>query len=116
MNDNLLRKAYQAFNTRDIDAVLAVLHPDVAWANGMEGGYVHGHDEVRDYWSRQWRLIDPHVEPQSFTTDETGQTGVDVHQVVCDLDGNVIVDQRVQHVYAIEHGLIKRMEIKQLNQ
>lgn len=115
MNDNLLRKAYQAFNTRDIDAVLAVLHPDVAWANGMEGGYVHGHDEVRDYWSRQRRLIDPHVEPQGFTTDETGQTVVDVHQVVRDLDGDVIVDQRVQHLYAIEHSLIKRMEIKQID-
>ncbi|KAM3114137.1 nuclear transport factor 2 family protein [Phormidesmis sp. 146-33] len=53
MNDNLLRKAYQAFNTRDIDTVLSLLHPDVAWANGMEGGYVHGHAEVRDYWNRQ---------------------------------------------------------------
>ncbi len=41
---------------------------------------------------------------------------VDVHQVVCDLDGNVIVDQRVQHVYAIEHGLIKRMEIHSIDQ
>ncbi|KAM3099871.1 nuclear transport factor 2 family protein [Phormidesmis sp. 146-12] len=53
MNDNLPRKAYQAFNTRDIDTVLSLLHPDVAWANGMEGGYVHGHAEVRDYWNRQ---------------------------------------------------------------
>jgi ketosteroid isomerase-like protein len=42
MNDNLLREAYQAFNARDIDAVLAVLHPNVVWANGMGGRYVHG--------------------------------------------------------------------------
>jgi len=116
MNEDLLRKAYQAFNARDIDAVLAVLHPEVAWANGMEVGYVHGHDEVRNYWSRQWRLIDPHVEPQRFTTDETGQTVVDVHQVVRDLNGNVIVDQMTQHLYAIEHNLIKRMDIKPINQ
>ncbi|KAM3114136.1 hypothetical protein [Phormidesmis sp. 146-33] len=61
-------------------------------------------------------MIDPHVEPRRFTADETGQTVVDVHQVVCDLDGNVIVDQRVQHVYAIEQGLIKRMEIQSIDQ
>lgn len=115
MNENL-RKAYQAFNARDIDSVLAVLHPNVAWANGMEGGFVHGHDGVRDYWSHQWSLIDPHVEPQRFTTDETGQTVVDVHQVVRDLNGTIVVDQMVQHVYAIEHGLIKRMEIKPVEQ
>ncbi|MGV0029025.1 nuclear transport factor 2 family protein [Phormidesmis priestleyi] len=113
MNEDLLRKAYQAFNVRDIDAVLAVLHPNVDWANGMEDGYVHGHGEIRDYWSRQWSLIDPHVEPQRFVTIETGQTVVNVHQVVRDLDGNVIVDQQVQHVYAIEHGFIKRMDIMQ---
>ncbi|KAM3099872.1 hypothetical protein ACKFKF_13580 [Phormidesmis sp. 146-12] len=61
-------------------------------------------------------MIDPHVEPRRFTADETGQTVVDVHQVVCDLDGNVIVDQRVQHVYVIEQGLIKRMEIQSIDQ
>ncbi|MBW4579146.1 MAG: nuclear transport factor 2 family protein [Tildeniella nuda ZEHNDER 1965/U140] len=104
MNEALLRKAYQAFNARDIDAVLAILHPDVAWSNGMEGGYVHGHNEVRDYWSRQWCLIDPHVEPQCFTINETGQTVMNLHQVVRDLDGNVIVNQIVQHLYAIEHS------------
>ncbi len=116
INEDLLRKAYRAFNARDIDAVLAVLYPNVAWANGMEGGYVNGHREVRDYWSRQWSLIDPHVEPQRFSTDETGQTVVDVHQVVHDLDGNVIVDQSVQHMYAIEQSLIKCMDIKSIDQ
>lgn len=49
MNDDLLCKAYHAFNARDLDIVLAVLHPNVVWANGMEGGYVCGHDGVRDY-------------------------------------------------------------------
>jgi ketosteroid isomerase-like protein len=116
MNEDLLRKAYQAFNARDVDAVLVVLHPDVTWTNGMEGGYVHGQDRVRDYWSRQWGLIDPHVEPQRFIANETGQTVVDVHQVVRDLDGNVIVDQMVQHVFAIKDGLIKRMEIQSIDQ
>jgi ketosteroid isomerase-like protein len=33
----LLRRAYDAFNARDVDAVLALLQPDVDWPNAMEG-------------------------------------------------------------------------------
>ncbi len=37
------------------------------WANGMEGGDVHGVDEVRKYWTRQLAMIDPRVEPIEFS-------------------------------------------------
>ena len=112
---DLLTSIYDAFNARDIDAVLAVLHPDVDWPNGWEGGRVYGHEGVRDYWTRQWAAIDPHVEPVGFDTDETGRTIVKVHQVVRDLEGNLIAEGRVEHVYLIEDGLIKSMEIREPN-
>ena len=108
----LLTQAYAAFNARDIARALALMHPAVEWPNGMEGGYVHGHDAVRDYWTRQWRQIDPHVAPRRFATDEAGRTVVEVHQVVRDLSGRVVADRMVQHVYAIEGGLIRHMEIR----
>ena len=31
---------YDRFNARDMEAVLAYMHRDVVWANGMEGGHV----------------------------------------------------------------------------
>lgn len=37
---------------------------------------------------------------------------VRVHQVVRDLEGNVITEGTVEHVYLIEDGLIKSMEIQ----
>ena len=40
------------------------MHPDVIWPNGMEGGTVVGHAAARAYWTRQWGLIDPRVEPR----------------------------------------------------
>lgn len=110
---DLLTKAYAAFNTRDIDAVLAVMHPDVVWANGMEGGYVRGREAVRDYWTRQWNSIDPHVEPQGFQFDERGQIAVDVRQVVRDLDGNLMADRMVRHIYTLEDSLIRQMDIQE---
>lgn len=108
----LLAAAYDAFTARDIERALARMHPEVDWPNGMEGGDVHGRDGVRDYWVRQWRLIDPHVEPRRFATDDAGRIVVDVHQVVRDRSGTIVTDQMVQHVYVVEDGLIRRMEIR----
>jgi ketosteroid isomerase-like protein len=50
----LLKAAYAAFNRRDLETALALLHPEVEWANGLEGGTVHGPGAVRAYWTRQW--------------------------------------------------------------
>ena len=63
---DLLKRVYDRFNARDMETLLAAMHEDVIWANGMEGGHVHGRDEVRGYWTRQWTMIDPHVEPVAF--------------------------------------------------
>lgn len=107
----LLIAAYKAFNARDIDAALAMMHPDVDWPNGMEGGRMRGRSNVRDYWQRQWRMINPHVEPLRFK-DDMGQTVVDVHQVIRDLAGNILSDETVQHVYSIREDLIESMDIR----
>ena len=36
----LLKHLYDRFNARDMEAVLATMHEDVVWANGMERGHV----------------------------------------------------------------------------
>lgn len=108
----LLAATYRAFNARHVDAVLATMHPDVNWPNGWEGGRVHGHENVREYWRRQWEVLNPHVDPLSFRDNGNGRTVVEVHQVVRDLTGNVVADQIVQHVYTIREDLIERMDIQ----
>jgi len=110
---DLLLKVYSAFNRRDVESILPVMHPDVEWPNGMEGGWVHGREGVRAYWARQWGLVDPHVEPVDFKTDEGGKIVVDVHQVVRDLKGTVLLDRTVQPAYLFDDGLIRSMEIRE---
>ena len=87
------------------------MHPDVDWPNGMEGGREHGRAAVRDYWTRQFGMIDSHVEPERLTSGDAGQITVHVHQVVRDLDGNLVSDGHVQHVYSFRDGLVSQMEI-----
>jgi len=86
----LLRHLYDRFNARDMEAVLSAMHEDVVWANGMEGGQVHGREQVRSDWTRQWAMSDPRVEPAEFSKGPEGDVIVEVHQTVRDLDGNLL--------------------------
>ena len=108
----ILRRAYEAFNARDIEGALALMDPEVDWPNGMEGGRERGHDAVRAYWTRQFSMIDAHVEPLGLTERPDGRIAVEVHAVVRDLDGKVQSDGRITHVYTLSDGLITRMDIE----
>lgn len=107
----VLEAVYRLFNAREIDGVFAHLQPDVDWPNSMEGGRVHGYDEVRAYWTRQWKMVDPHVTPTAFTLDGDGRIVIEVHQVVKDLAGNELVNQRIEHIYTLSGERVSRMEI-----
>jgi hypothetical protein len=109
----VIKEAYRAFNAREIDAALATMQPNVEWANGMEGGVVCGHSGVREYWTRQWGMINPHVDPVKVDADGSGRVVVSVHQVVRDLSGTVLVDRMVDHLYSFEGPLIRGMEVRE---
>ena len=107
----LLRAAYSAFNSRNIDAALTLMSSDVAWPRAFKGGFVEGPDAIRAYWTEQWSEIDPRVDPVSFHPEDTGSIVVEVHQVVRDLTGAVLADDLVWHRFTLERGLIRRMEV-----
>jgi ketosteroid isomerase-like protein len=108
----ILRSAYRAFNARDIDAAVELMHPEVDWPNAWEGGRVVGRAAVRDYWTRQFAAISGHVEPEGFTEEPDGAITVDVHQVVHDAgSGELVSDARVRHRYRLDGGLIVRMDV-----
>lgn len=108
----LIAQAYSAFNQRDIDSALSLMSENVSWPKASEGGRVVGKEEIRSYWTRQWKQFDPHVEPIEVIDREGGITDVKVHQLVKSLDGDVLSDSEVWHVYTIANGLIVRMDLK----
>ncbi|MBL7697816.1 MAG: nuclear transport factor 2 family protein [Chitinophagaceae bacterium] len=109
--EDLIRKAYSAFNARDIDTALSTMHPAVQWPKAFEGGYVNGHDEIREYWTRQWAEINPRVQPVEINEQQDGTLEITVHQIVKDFENNTIFDGTVKHVYTLQDNLLKRMEI-----
>src|SRR4051794_880856 len=108
----LIRELYEAFNRREIDRVLAAMHPDVLWPNGWEGGHVRGQAEVREYWQRQWAAIDPIVTPTAIAEEPDGRVRVTVDSVVRDRAGRVLSHGKVAHLYRFENGLVRDMEIE----
>ena len=110
-NQQFLQNLYDAFNKREIETIIALMRPDVKWANGLEGGFVYGRDAVREYWTDQFKDIQPELETLKFETDENGRHIVTVHQIVKDLRGNVLADTTVHQIFTIEDGLISRYEI-----
>lgn len=115
----VLEGLYGRFNARDIDGVLSQLTDDVAWANGMDGGHVHGREAVRAYWTRQWAVVSPHVEPVGFHRTADGAIVAEVLQTIRDLDGKPLEgqthglkDKTVGHVFRLREGKVARFDIQ----
>ena len=117
----LVKRLYEDFNARDIDSVLAMLTEDVMWANAMDGGHVRGHEGIREYWTRQWSMVSPHVEPVGFRKGDDGSIFVEVIQTIRDLEGNLLPDQThglkdktVGHIFRFKDGRVSRFDVQDI--
>jgi hypothetical protein len=107
----LIERAYSAFNRRDIDGALRSMTEDVSWPRASEGGAVRGKEEVRAYWTRQWGEFDPRVEPLALAEEERGKVRVRVRQLVRNLQGNVLSDSEILHIFTMRGSLIAALEL-----
>ncbi|WP_214366046.1 hypothetical protein [Pseudonocardia sp. H11422] len=108
---DLLRAAYRAFNTRDVEGCCRGGTPTwsgpTAWRAGTSTGAT-----VCAYWTCQWQLVGPAVEPLAFVLEPYDRIRVNVHQRVVDRSGVLVTAGLVQHIYRIHRGLITRMDIR----
>lgn len=101
---------YKNFNERKIDLVIAEMADDVKWANGMDGGYVYGQNAVKEYWTRQFTLVNSNVTPLKIDSGN-GTVKIEVHQVVRDLNGNLLADELVYHFFHVRDNKIIEFDI-----
>lgn len=107
---SFFQNIYQNFNNRNIDFVIANMTGDVLWANGMDGGYVYGHDGVRAYWTKQFGILSSNVTPLDIK-EENDAVNITVHQVTHDVNGNLLADEMVTHVFYLKDGRIAKFDI-----
>jgi pimeloyl-ACP methyl ester carboxylesterase/ketosteroid isomerase-like protein len=106
--EELLRRAYAAFNSQDLDALLALVSEDVDWPDGARR--LRGAAAVRAHWTEQWVRTHTHDEPVAFTRLPDGRTAVLVEQVVRSLDGSVLARRSFRHVHRIADSRILRLD------
>ncbi|HXR76355.1 MAG TPA: nuclear transport factor 2 family protein [Bryobacteraceae bacterium] len=109
----VIADVYAAFNQRNIDGALALMSESVSWPKASEGGRVVGKEEIRAYWSRQWKEFDPHVTPIEVIDRGAGKIDVRVRQLVKSLGGDVLSDSEVWHFYTTRDALIERMDLEE---
>jgi len=111
-HEELVRRAYSAFNERDVDAAVALMDPEVDWPNVPKGGFVHGQEQVRHHWREQFRQADPRIELAGVTEKDDGRVEAQVRQIVRAPDGSKLSDDRVVHVFTFAGERIRRMEVR----
>ena len=67
-NAEIVRRSFEAFDRRDLDAYLALMDPDVEITSRFLGQTTyHGHDGVREWWEDMLRVLpDTRVELQEL--------------------------------------------------
>jgi ketosteroid isomerase-like protein len=106
-----LELAYQRFNERDVDALLAMLTDDVEWPDVARGKVLHGPRAVRPYWEAQFAVADPRVTPTAFIPTGEDMVAV-VDQQIFDLDGRPLGHATVvYHRYSFRGDLVSRMRV-----
>jgi ketosteroid isomerase-like protein len=111
-----LRAAYDGFGRRDIDAVLAVMHPEIEWdatdALAHTGVY-HGREGVREYIETLGAAWQEYV----LDAEQITESGDGAHVMVLgSVKGTLAgsgqeVEARFAHVLQMDDGLVTRLKV-----
>jgi ketosteroid isomerase-like protein len=108
--EELLLKAYAAYNAQDADGLLELVSDDVDWPDGANR--LHGKADLEAYWLDQWTRTRTHDRPLAFTPLPGDRVAVGISQVVRSLDGRVLSRGMFDHVHDIADSLIVRLDIE----
>ncbi|WGM39418.1 nuclear transport factor 2 family protein [Caulobacter sp. NIBR1757] len=107
----LLLRFYKAIDARNVDAVMAQLHPDVDFPDQLnEDRRLHGAAAVRAYYERAFGLIAGENALSAFHPRPDGTVEVRVHHHVTSLDGALWHEGPVDYCFGFRDGLIARLD------
>lgn len=105
-----VRRAYEAFNSGDVEAAIEFLHPDIEWHTyivpGPGGGVYRGHDGARELWGDARRIFGDfrNVPEEVFEVGEQVIAYVSVEGVGA--RSGAAVQARIAHLYTFRDGQI----------
>ena len=107
----LVRTAYERYNEKDLDGVLDLLDPRVAWPDVVNDTVLTGHDAVKRYWMSHFEVATPTVVPEDLYEVDDCVIAI-VRQRVYDLEGKPLGPAAVAaHRFTFRGALVTKMEI-----
>lgn len=107
----LLLRFYKALDARDVDAVMALLHPEVDFPDQLnEDRRLRGAAAVRGYYEKAFGIIAAESTPTAFHARPDGSIEVRVHHHVTSIDGALWHDGPVNYSFSFRDGLIARLD------
>lgn len=107
---SLLLRFYKALDSKDVEGVAAVLHPDVDFPDQLNGGRLTGAAAVRDYFAGAFDLINSENAVSEFRSGPDGTMEARVHHHVTSLEGRLWHDGPVDYRFTFRDGLIARVD------
>ena len=110
-NVEIVRRLYEAFESRDLDAMIALIGPEMEFFPQVTASMVkrsepyHGHDGLRRYFedaARIWRQLD--IIPHEY--QDLGDRVLVFGRVYARGEGGYIADSPAAWLWRLEDGLI----------
>jgi ketosteroid isomerase-like protein len=114
-NIEVTRHGFEAYNTGDLDSLIAILHPEVelhADSELINGGDFRGHEGFMRWnadWVEAWEEF--RIEPRSVETFGGHCILADTHQVARGAGSGIDVEMDVFWVFEVEDDLVVRMHL-----
>ena len=106
----LLETMYAAFNQKNLEGLLAGMHPDVEWPNFLAGGRIRGVAALRAYWAEQFEIIDPEATPIAYEDLPDGRIRVQLHYLIRAKAGGIWTDEIRHNIFTFDGDRVSRME------
>ncbi|MDO9337487.1 MAG: ketosteroid isomerase [Caulobacteraceae bacterium] len=107
----LIETLYEAYNRRDVAALVAALDPGVEWTNQLDGELLKGPEAVAEFWKSQFEVMLIEASPVAFEDLPDGRVAVSVAQTMRRADGQLWGSDHVTHTVTFgPSGLILKME------
>jgi hypothetical protein len=103
-----IRLTYNAYNDRNLDAALSLLHASVSWDDG-QGKMLQGKGAISLHWQEQWQKTDAKVFINSIVREES-MFSLSIRLELTQPDGS-ITSQELRNTIGFADDLIAVMRI-----
>jgi ketosteroid isomerase-like protein len=107
-NVEIVRSAYEAFNRRDMSAMLDRIHPDVELRTTVETHY--GHTGVADWIARADEVFDALVMTVEQTIDLDDRVVASVRERAGGKGSGIEIDQHFTHIWTLQAGRVVKFQ------